>query len=84
MHVDGDDELIGRNVLKIFNAAYQQHKAGAIYSDFYFFDINLIAAEGLTTEYSQSTIDGNSFRDEGLRYSHLKTYQNEIFLKIPR
>jgi hypothetical protein len=36
MNVDADDELIGKNVLKIFNAAHQKLKAGVIYSNFYF------------------------------------------------
>jgi hypothetical protein len=31
--VDGDDELIGRQVLKLFNAAYHRTKAFAIYSN---------------------------------------------------
>jgi hypothetical protein len=35
--VDGDDELIGRNVLKLLNWGYQTKKAGVIYSNFYFY-----------------------------------------------
>lgn len=38
VNVDADDELIGKNVLKIFNAGYQFHKAGVIYSNFYWYD----------------------------------------------
>jgi hypothetical protein len=38
MIVDGDDELIGKNVLKLFNIAYQKKKAGFIYSNFYTYD----------------------------------------------
>lgn len=34
---DADDELIGRNVLKVFNWAYQVKKAGVVYSNFYFY-----------------------------------------------
>jgi len=34
IHVDGDDEFIGRNTLKLFNCAYQTKKAGVIYSDY--------------------------------------------------
>ena len=35
--LDGDDEFIGRNVLQVFNWAYQSKKAGVIYSNFYWF-----------------------------------------------
>lgn len=35
--LDADDEFIGRNVLKVFNWAYQTKKAGVIYSNFYWF-----------------------------------------------
>lgn len=37
LHVDGDDQLLGMNTLKLFNWAYQTKKAGVIYSNFYFF-----------------------------------------------
>ena len=37
LHVDGDDELIGRNVLKVFNWAYQTKKSGVVYSNFFWF-----------------------------------------------
>ena len=33
MIVDGDDELIGRYVLKLFNAVYHQTKALSVYSN---------------------------------------------------
>ena len=36
--VDGDDELIGKNVLKIFNVAYQKFKAGVVWSSFYWYN----------------------------------------------
>ena len=35
--LDADDELIGRNVLKVFNWAYQTNKAGVVYSNFYWY-----------------------------------------------
>lgn len=31
--VDGDDELVGRQVFKLFNAAYHQMKAFSVYSN---------------------------------------------------
>jgi len=40
IHVDGDDELIGRNVFKVFNWAYQTQKAGVVYSNYYRFSLD--------------------------------------------
>ena len=46
MIVDGDDELIGRQVLKVFNAAFQKEKAWFVYSNF-------IISKSLTAGYSK-------------------------------
>jgi hypothetical protein len=32
--VDGDDSLLGRKVLKLYNAIYQANKASIVYSNF--------------------------------------------------
>lgn len=37
VNIDGDDELIGRNVLQVFNWGYQTLKAGVLYSNFIFY-----------------------------------------------
>lgn len=47
--IDGDDELIGKNVLKIFNAAYQKYKAGVIWSNFYWYDQGKSTKPGFTS-----------------------------------
>lgn len=55
MSIDGDDELIGRNVLKIFNAEHQRLKAGVIYSNFYYYDQKEgKIMNGFTEEYSDA------------------------------
>jgi glycosyltransferase involved in cell wall biosynthesis len=38
MIVDGDDELIGRNILKVFNWGYQTKKAGVMYTNFIWYN----------------------------------------------
>ena len=76
MHVDGDDELIGRNVLKIFNAAYQQHKAGAIYSNFFKYNQGFFVFQGFTSEYPEEIKKQNLYRHFDMDFSHLKTYRN--------
>ena len=35
--LDADDEFIGRNVLQVFNWAYQTKKAGVVYSNLYIY-----------------------------------------------
>lgn len=35
LNIVGNNELIGKNVLKIFNAVYQSNKVGMVYSNFY-------------------------------------------------
>jgi hypothetical protein len=53
MSIDGDDELIGRNVFKIFNAEYQRLEAGVIYSNFFYFDQKeKKIMSGFTEQYS--------------------------------
>ena len=49
LNLDGDDEFIGKNVLKIFNAEYQKLKAGALYSNFYFYAFNSYVRPGFTS-----------------------------------
>jgi glycosyltransferase involved in cell wall biosynthesis len=61
--VDGDDEYIGKNVLKIFNAAYQKLKAGVIYSNFYVYRIEILCQKGFTTDYNEETKRKGNYRD---------------------
>jgi len=49
MVIDGDDELIGKNVLKIFNVEFQRLKAGVVYSNFIYLDHrNKLIGDGFT------------------------------------
>jgi hypothetical protein len=53
MFVDGDDELIGKNALKIFNAGYLRNKGGVVYSTFYFYNQDKGAISiGFTSPYT--------------------------------
>ena len=53
--LDADDEFIGKNVLKIFNAAYQRKKA-VIYSNFYSYDQGNFIESGSTQDYTPREI----------------------------
>ena len=73
--VDADDELIGRNVLKVFNAAYQQKKAGVVYSNYYEFELERRLKKGITTEHTHSEKKDSSYRTAPRRISHLRSYR---------
>jgi glycosyltransferase involved in cell wall biosynthesis len=49
VNMDGDDEFIGKNVLKVFNAGYQRHKAGVVYSNFYWYEQGVNIMLGFTS-----------------------------------
>ena len=62
MTLDADDEFLGKNVLKVFNAAYQEKKAGVIYSDCFWYDqVHFVKTSG-TEEYSQKEKDERLYR----------------------
>lgn len=82
VNLDGDDEFIGKNVLKIFNAGYQRHKAGVIFSNFYWYEQAVNIMLGFTSDYAQSEKDGNNYRQAPQRFSHLRSYKAEIFRKV--
>ena len=71
-------------MLKIFNAVYQNLKAGALYSNFYFYFLSKWAAPGLTNEYPQYVKDQNMYRVTPMYFHHVKTYRTELFRKIEK
>jgi hypothetical protein len=82
--MDGDDEFIGKNVLKIFNAQYQQKKSGVMYSNFYWYEQGGNLMYGFTSEYTESEKSGNLYRQSPQRFSHLRTYRTKLFRKIDK
>ena len=62
MVMDADDELIGKNVLKVFNAAYQEKKAGVVYSNFFYYQHNSFLRVGFSTLYSPRHKEKNEYR----------------------
>ncbi len=82
INLDADDELIGKNVLKIFNAAHQKYRAGVIYSNFYWYDQRGRAQVGFTSEYTDEEKRNNAFREVNQKFSHLKSFKAELFLQI--
>jgi hypothetical protein len=80
--VDLDDEIIGKNTLKLFNTAYLRGDLGMVYSNFYsnsnYTDIGM----GFTKEYSHETMNRRSFREEGLKFSHLRSARISLYKRI--
>ena len=82
--VDGDDELIGRQVFKVVNALYQKEKLFTLYSTF------VIAAGepnapkhrlGKSKELWAQDLQSENFRKTKNRgYSHLRTMMSDTFL----
>jgi len=80
--MDADDEFIGKNALKTFSAAYQLKKAGVIYSNFYLFNRGAKIVKGFTKDYTESEKKSSSYRQAKHKFSQLRSYRTELFLKI--
>ena len=78
MIVDGDDELIGRQVLKLFNAVFQEKKVWYAYSNF----LGSNRKIGYSRPYPPEVIKDNSFREVTFTTSHLRAYYTQLFLNI--
>ena len=84
MEVDGDDSLIGRQVMKLLNAYYTDNpETWVVYS-------NLLIKSGSNyrhfsnKEIPTRVYESNSYRTAGMWItSHLKTYYRAVFMKIP-
>ena len=70
--LDGDDELIGRNTLKLFNWGFQTLKAGVLYSNFYYYLQGQYVRAGFTSAYDDSQRSSNLYRNVPSRISHLR------------
>ena len=69
-------------MLKVFNAGYIKKKAGVVYSNFYWYDQGRNIMLGFTSEYTQSDKEKSNYRQAPQRFSHLRSYRTELFLKI--
>jgi hypothetical protein len=76
--VDGDDELIGRQVLKLFNAVFQQKNAWFVYSNF----LTIRGNVGYSRPFPEKVIRGNAYRKYPFVTSHLRAFYTELFLNV--
>lgn len=81
--VDGDDELLVRDSLKVFNAVYQQKKVDVVYSNhlkLYWHQNDVF--KGWSAAYSAEEVGDNSYRDVPQKISHLRSFKVALFLEV--
>ena len=79
MIVDGDDELVGRQVLKLFNSMFQKTGAWFVYSNFI---MNQGTSVGYSRPFPRNVIDGNNYRKYPFVTSHLRAFYTKLFANI--
>lgn len=82
--LDGDDELIGRNVFKLFNAKYQKSRAGYIYTNFYQYNIDRPLDYGFCRDYTLDEKENMKFRTAVVKNSHTRSFKTALFRKVDK
>lgn len=78
MVVDGDDELLGRQVLKVFNAAFQREGAWFVYSNF----VGSNGEIGYSRPLPADVKERNGYRGFPFVTSHLRAFFTQLFLGV--
>ena len=76
--MDGDDELIGKQVLKLFNSVFQKEQAWFVYSNF----LSIRGNAGYSRPFPASIIKNNAFRKYPFVTSHLRAFYTQLFVNI--
>ena len=76
--VDGDDELLGRQVLKLFNSVFQKDKVCFAYSNF----LTIRGGVGYSRPFPAKTMLMNTYRRYPFVTSHLRAFYTQLFLNI--
>lgn len=84
MTVDGDDELIGKNVLSLFNSFYQRLKGGFIYSNFYQYIPNEIIYNGTSRYYDYKEKEEVKFREIHVKGIQIRSFNSSLFRSIDK
>jgi hypothetical protein len=81
--LDGDDSLVGVNVLGLLNALYQKERPAVLWANFVSIFNNNQVAMGFSRDYSEKQKADGTFRKmKGFIASHLKTFFVDVFKKI--
>ncbi len=76
--VDGDDELIGRQVLKLYNSIFQKEKSWFVYSNF----LSIRGNVGYSRPFPERIISSNTYRKYPFVTSHLRAFYTQLFLNV--
>ena len=76
--LDGDDFLLGRQVLKLFNAVFSSSGVWIAYSNF----LTLGGRAGFSREYPSTVIANNQFRRVYFGISHLRVFYAKLLLQV--
>jgi hypothetical protein len=76
--VDGDDELIGKQVLKLLNSVFQKDQVWFLYTNF----ITSTGSLGYSRPYPTDIIQRNAYRDYGFTVTHLRAFYTQLLLNI--
>lgn len=79
MVVDGDDELIGRQVLKLFNSVFHSSKAWFVYSNFLSASKSAL---GYSRPFSEAVMKRNGYRSYPFVASHLRAYYTQLLRNV--
>lgn len=79
MIVDGDDELLGRQVLKLFNSQFQEKGAWFIYSNFV---TDSSGRVGYSRPFTERAMEKNNYRNYPFVTSHLRAFYTQLFRNI--
>ena len=81
--IDGDDEIVGTQVFKLYNALYQQKRLYVIWSNYFSYDSKNSTEPivlGLSEEYPDNVKRQVVYRTSYHAYSHLRTMMTDLFL----
>jgi glycosyltransferase involved in cell wall biosynthesis len=82
--LDGDDELLGVNVFKVFNSMYTLQKLEVLYSNIIINNRrNRNVRRGWSSAYTPDEKKYMKYREESTRMFPLRTFKVSTFLKIP-
>lgn len=78
MIVDGDDEIIGKQVLKLFNSVFQSKDVWLVYSNFITGNGNI----GFSRPYHEFIISNNGYRKGPFTTSHLRVFYTKLLTMV--
>ena len=81
--VDGDDEILGRHALKVFNHVYHKLNADMAWSNhIQFYQHTRKLMKGWSMNYSPEEKKNNKYRDVPQRIAHLRSFKIKLFRAI--